>query len=148
MLDFVYENQTGDSQWSEEFFRSVFERASARLNLNNKKVELGLHLVSSQRIQELNREHRGKDKPTDVLSFPLHEHSLEDYGILPLGDIFICLQIAQSQAEESHVSLAQELARLSVHGFLHLMGYNHETSEADEKEMTELEDKILEEIKS
>lgn len=146
MLDLVYENQTGDSQWAEPFFNSALSIAIQHLNINDKKVEVGLHLVVPERSRELNNQYRQKDKPTDVLSFPLEEHSLETYGILPLGDIFICLDVARAQAEEFNIPLKEELARLTVHGFLHLMGHDHERSEADEKEMIELQEKIVKEI--
>jgi|SRR3989344_2347673 len=143
MLDLVYENQTGDTKWSEVFFRPILDKAIEHLNIKDKTVELGLYLVMPERSQELNREHRGKDKPTDVLSFPLNEHGLKKYGILPLGDIFICLEVAQQQADEMNIPLNQELARLAVHGFLHLIGYDHELSPVDEKKMIDLQEEIL-----
>ena len=143
MLDLVYENQTGDTKWSEEFFQGVIDHALTHLKLNDRKSELGLHLVMPERSQELNKKYRQKDKPTDVLSFPLDEHGLEEYGILPLGDIFICLEVAQKQADEMDIPLNQELARLSVHGLLHLLGYDHELSPADEKKMVDLQEEIL-----
>ncbi len=146
MLDLVYENQTEDSQWQESFFDSALSTAIKHLNIDDKKVEVGLHLVTPERSRELNNQYRQKDKPTDVLSFPLEEHSLETYGILPLGDIFICLDIARSQAEEFNISLKEELVRLTIHGLLHLVGHDHERSEADEKKMIELQEKIVKEI--
>ncbi|MDP4001446.1 MAG: rRNA maturation RNase YbeY [bacterium] len=150
MLDLVFENQTGDvppaDGWSEEFFRSVIEQAGNQLGLANKKIELGLYLVLPERSQELNKQYRQKDKPTDVLSFPLNEHGLEEYGILPLGDIFICLEVAQQQANEMNIPPNQELARLAVHGLLHLLGYDHELSSVEEKKMIDLQEKILETI--
>ena len=143
MLDLVYENQTGNTKWSEDFFRLILNKATTHLNLNDKTIELGLHLVTSERSQELNKQYRQKDKPTDVLSFPLDEHGLEKYDILPLGDIFICLEVAQQQADENKIPLNQELARLAVHGFLHLLGYDHELSSSDEKKMIDLQEEIL-----
>ena len=89
MLDLVYENQTDDTNWPEEFFRPILNKAIYRLNLPDKKIELGLHLVTPERSQELNKQYRHKDEPTDVLSFPLDEQGLKEYGILPLGDFFI-----------------------------------------------------------
>ncbi|MEK9157963.1 MAG: rRNA maturation RNase YbeY [Patescibacteria group bacterium] len=154
MLDLVYENQTSDLYWSEDFFVKVFSHALEHINLNKPdpqgrglakggKVELGLHLVTPERSQELNLKYRQKDKPTDVLSFPLNEHGLENYGILPVGDIFICLDVARRQAEEINIPLDQELARLSVHGLLHLLGYDHELSPEDEKKMIDLQEDIV-----
>lgn len=147
MLDLVFANETPDSVWSESFFRNVIERSLEYLKLEGKKVELGLYLIGPERSQELNRAHRGKDKPTDVLSFPLNEHGLEEkYDILPLGDIFICLEVADKQAGEMEIPLDQELARLAVHGLLHLLGYDHERSASDEEAMIALQEKILEHI--
>ncbi len=143
MLDLVYENQTGDSKWPEEFFRPIINKAIYRLNLPEKKIELGLHLVAPERSRELNKQYRHKDEPTDVLSFPLDERGLKEYGILPLGDIFICLEVAQRQAEEMKIPLNQEMARLAVHGLLHLFGYDHEISPEDEKKMTDLQEEII-----
>ena len=146
MLDFVYENQTGDAVWSKSFFRRVLDATCVHQGLEDKKVEVGLHLVTPERSQELNRKHRQKDKPTDVLSFPLDEHGLEKYDILPLGDIFICLEVAQQQADEMKIPLNQELARLAVHGLLHLLGYDHELSSVDEKKMIALQEEIIDSL--
>jgi probable rRNA maturation factor len=146
MLDLVYENQTEDGQWSEKFFRRALETATEYLNMRDKKVELGLYLIRPERSQELNLKYRGKDKPTDVLSFPLEESSLEKYGILPAGDIFICLDIAKRQAEDLNIPLNQELARLCIHGLLHLLGYDHERSQKDEEEMIGLQEKIIDSL--
>ncbi|MEK7645505.1 MAG: rRNA maturation RNase YbeY [Patescibacteria group bacterium] len=143
MLDLVYENRTGDTSWSEDFFRRVINSACVHLNLDNRTVEIGLYLVTPERSRELNKQHRQKDKSTDVLSFPLDEHGFEKYDILPLGDIFICLKIAQQQADEINIPLDQELARLAVHGLLHLLGYDHEKSPEDEHKMVELQEEIL-----
>lgn len=146
MLDLVYENQTGNAAWTKHFFRRVLDASHAHLDLDEKRVEVGLHLVTPERSQELNLEYRLKDKPTDVLSFPLDEQGLEKYDILPVGDIFICLEVAQKQADEMHIPLNQELARLAVHGFLHLLGYDHEKSPEDEKRMIDLQEEIIQSL--
>jgi len=148
MLDLVFENHTPDASWMEKFFKDVITTALEYLGSNDKKVELGLQLISSEKSRELNKQYRGKDKPTDVLSFPLGEHGLEKYDILPIGDIFICLDVARRQAEEMDIPLDQELARLTVHGLLHLFGYDHERSSEDEKKMVDLQEKILQKFLS
>ena len=81
-----------------------------------------------------------------VVHLDLNENGLEKYDILPVGDIFICLEIARKQADEMDIPLNQELARLAVHGFLHLLGYDHETSPEDEKRMIDLQEEILDTI--
>ncbi|KKU90009.1 MAG: putative rRNA maturation factor, partial [Candidatus Yanofskybacteria bacterium GW2011_GWA1_48_10] len=139
------DNQTSDSQ-SGDFFRIIIEKAVRALNLQGEKVEIGVHLVKPEEIQELNKRHLGKDRPTDVLSFPLEDNSLEKYGILPLGDIFICLDVAKTQAAKAGIPLESELARLTVHGFLHLLGYDHEKSKEAADKMFKLEEEILESI--
>lgn len=143
MLDFVFENHTEGREYSEEFFKNVFELALEHLGLSDRQVELGLQLVGSKRMRELNLKHRNKDKPTDVLSFPLGEKSLEQYGIMPLGDIFICLEVVHPQAEEQKESLDKEIARLAVHSLLHLLGYDHERSSKEQKKMIDLQEEIL-----
>lgn len=94
-----------------------------------------LVLVSDAQIRKLNKEWMGKDRPTDVLSFPL---SMEPPGIpgvdWEVGEIMISLQRAQAQAEEYGHSFQRELAFLFVHGMLHVLGFDHMVP-ADEKDM-------------
>ena len=79
-------------------------------------------------IQTINRDYRGKDKPTDVLSFPFWEgESLFEGEELPLGDLLISLETAVRQASELKHSLQHELAFLAIHGTLHLLGFDHDT---------------------
>jgi probable rRNA maturation factor len=85
--------------------------------------------VSAKRIRQLNRQFRGIDQATDVLSFPAEEESY-------LGDVAISVEIAVAQAEENGLSLEYEIAQLILHGLLHLCGYDHET---DNGEMNRLE---------
>ena len=93
-------------------------------------------------VQELNATYRGKDKPTDVLSFAQLEG--EDMGSESLGDIVVSLDTAIRQAEEFHVTLPQELSRLLVHGLLHLFLYDHENvSEEEAQRMFQKQDEIL-----
>ncbi len=143
MLELVYENHTSEGKWTESFFNRIIAGALAHLKMEDKQVEIGVQLTTPERSQELNREHRGKDKPTDVLSFPLEDTTLKEYDILPLGDIFICLEVAERQAAELSISLDEELARLTVHGLLHLAGYDHERSPEDEKKMINLQEEIV-----
>jgi probable rRNA maturation factor len=97
-------------------------------------AELSVLLTDDAFIQRLNREHRGKDKPTDVLSFPLDEREAErahrqaDGGAgVVLGDVIISLQTAQRQARSRRRSLFPEVRFLLAHGLLHLLGYDHGT---------------------
>ncbi|WP_202404846.1 rRNA maturation RNase YbeY [Shimazuella alba] len=110
-------------------------------------VSVSITLVDNERIQEINREHRQKDTVTDVLSFPLfHDRSewvQEDWeDSIQLGDIILALPRAKEQALEYEHSLLREVSFLVVHGFLHLLGYDHETKE-EEKEMFSIQEEVL-----
>lgn len=96
-------------------------------------VEVSLTLVDKDEIHTLNRDYRGVDRPTDVLSFPMDDEIFpgeEDVDFI-LGDIVICLDIAKAQADEYGHSLDRELSYLICHSTLHLLGYDH--MEEDEK---------------
>ncbi len=99
--------------------------------------EISLSFCTATEIQALNKQYREKDSVTDVLSFP----ALAE--VPTLGDIVICTSRAQEQASELGHSLKRELAFLFVHGLLHLLGYDHEISEDEERIMFDLQDQIL-----
>ena len=113
------------------------------------QIELSLTLCGKKRIQSLNRIYRKKDKITDVLSFPVYDLYLKKKlkGHVVLGDIFICLDVAQRQAREFNISVREEIIHLFVHGFLHLLGYDHEISKKEEKKMFALEEKLIGRLK-
>jgi len=117
--------------------------------------EVALTFVDDKRIRELNREYRGIDRPTDVLSFALNEDGGEPdivFGDLSddeddpisgmLGDIVISLERAKAQSEAYGHSLEREIGFLFVHGFLHLLGYDHQTEE-EERIMFAKQEEIL-----
>lgn len=134
----------------------AMEQIEGLLNLAQKKLqitepcELSVTFVDNNRIQDINREYRGKDKPTDVISFALEELGEGEIQIsganMPrvLGDIIISIDKAREQATDYGHSVERELGFLAVHGFLHLLGYDHETEE-EEKEMFDLQRSILDE---
>lgn len=131
-----------------ERVQEVLEKAAEIEKLPD--VSLSLTLVNKERIQEINREYRQKDIPTDVLSFPLFENRAEwgkeDWeDSIALGDIIVSLPVAMDQAIEYGHSLLREILFLVVHGFLHLLGYDHETKE-EEEEMFSLQEKVLSEL--
>ena len=109
-------------------------------------VEVGVTFLDDAAIQELNRDYRDKDRPTDVLSFALNEGDEPKIIDAPeeelLGDILISLETTARQAEEYGHSLERELAYLTVHGMLHLLGYDHEEP-ADQAEMRLEEEAVL-----
>ncbi|TCN24668.1 rRNA maturation RNase YbeY [Mesobacillus foraminis] len=112
--------------------------------------EVSVTFVSNARIHEINREYREKDRPTDVISFALEELGEGEIKVVGagipriLGDIIISTQKAREQAEEYSHSFMRELGFLAVHGFLHLLGYDH-MSEEEEKEMFSRQREILDE---
>ncbi len=143
MLDLVFKNHTSQKAPSAKFFKKILDIGIRELKIKEKKVEVSLNLVGDTKIKELNKKYRSKNRVTDVLSFPLEESGLKKYDILPLGDIFICLPFAVKESKRQNISLKKELAQLTVHGFLHLLGYDHEKSADDGKKMFRLESKIL-----
>ena len=143
MLDLVFKNHMSKRALGEKFFRGILNTGIKELKIKDKNIEISLNLVGEVRIKELNKKYRDKNEVTDVLSFPLEESRLKKHDILPLGDIFICLPFAVKEAKKQDIGLKKELAWLTVHGFLHLLGYNHEKSADDKKKMFVLENKIL-----
>lgn len=133
----------------EEFLLSKKGLDLKALGVN--EIEMTLTLCGAQKIRSLNKEYRNKDKKTDVLSFPVHEQLREGedlmlMGVLNLGDVIICKEVAVKQAAEFKIDLEGETVHLLVHGFLHVLGYDHEISEAEEKLMQDLESKLLKKI--
>jgi probable rRNA maturation factor len=117
-------------------------------------VEISLVITGQERIQELNRDYRGQDRPTDVLSFALSEEKAgeEDEpfigppdGVVHLGEVIISYPQAVMQAAESGHSVKREMAVLIVHGVLHILGYDHEKAEM-EPAMQAREKEVLAEI--
>ena len=105
--------------------------------------EVSVTLVDNARIHELNLEHRGIDRPTDVLSFPMFDEDFDDDELCILGDIVLSLEQAEKQAEEYGHSFERETAFLTVHSMLHLLGYDHEEGKAAESEMFAKQEEIL-----
>lgn len=106
-----------------------------------KNAEVSVTLCDDKKIHELNLLYREKDSATDVLSFPIFDETDDDFAVL--GDIVISLERAAAQAEEYGHSFEREVAFLCVHSVLHLLGYDHETGEEDEKEMFTHQDAIM-----
>ncbi|MGP4061671.1 rRNA maturation RNase YbeY [Halobacillus sp. H74] len=113
--------------------------------------EVSVSFVDNSEIQEINRNYRQKDEPTDVISFAMQELGDGEMNILDenmpvmLGDIVISVDKAKDQAEEYDHSLERELGFLALHGFLHLLGYDH-LNEEDEKAMFGRQEEILHEF--
>lgn len=104
------------------------------------ECEVGVVLVDEHEMRDINREHRGRDEPTDVLAFPIDEEDELDGVTRMLGDVVVCVPVLLAQAAEAEVGAGEELADLLVHGTLHLLGYDHET---DDGEMLARQDAIV-----
>ncbi len=115
----------------------------------NNPCEVSVTYTDNESIHALNLQYREVDKPTDVLSFPLMDFSGEsdepvaDEPVVSLGDIVISLERAREQAEEYGHSFEREVAFLTVHSMLHLLGYDHETGEEDEQDMRARQSAIM-----
>ena len=118
------------------------------LNMDKQRCELSVTFVGLDEIHELNREYRGVDRPTDVLSFPQFEdleEEIPEVGEICLGDVVICREKAEEQAEEFGHSFERELVYLFTHSVLHLLGYDH-MEEDEKKVMRQREEEIMEQI--
>lgn len=124
-----------------DFLYEVLDAALEHENVTN--AIFSVVFVGNEEIHEMNKEYRGVDRVTDVISFALEDNEDIVYDdIRMLGDIFICIPQMKKQAEEYGHSEKRELAFLAVHGILHLLGYDHMTEE-DERVMFALQELIL-----
>ncbi|MEP2102992.1 MAG: rRNA maturation RNase YbeY [Parasphingorhabdus sp.] len=121
------------------------------LAVQNFALEISIKLSNNDEVQQLNAAYRGKDKPTNVLSFPLVPQDLleslsnSDDGEVLLGDIIMAHDVCADEAEEKSIAMEEHASHLLVHGILHLLGYDHET-EADALIMETLEVKALQNL--
>ena len=126
--------------------RGLIQRAvnnSLKLEGFKRPCEVSVTLTDNERIHLINKEQRGIDRPTDVLSFPIFDEEFDDEELCVLGDIVISLEKARAQAEEYGHSFEREIAFLTVHSMLHLIGYDHEEGKAEESEMFARQEDIL-----
>ena len=115
--------------------------------IDRERSEISVTFVDLEEIHQLNLQFRNVDKPTDVLSFPQFEDKSEfpEEGEICLGDVVICLQRAEEQAEEFGHSFEREILYLFVHSLLHLLGYDH-MEEEEKAEMRKKEEQVMEKI--
>ncbi|MCF7354093.1 rRNA maturation RNase YbeY [Vibrio sp. CK2-1] len=108
------------------------------ITLFQPQAEVTIRIVENEESQQLNRDYRGKDKPTNVLSFPFEAPPGIEIDLL--GDLIICKQVVEAEAKEQNKPLSAHWAHMVVHGSLHLLGYDHiEDEEAEEMESIETE---------
>lgn len=136
-------NETNQEIKELDDLKKVIDKATEIEEINN--VEFNIIIVDNERIHKINREYRHIDNPTDVISFALEDdESFPGMDIRVLGDIYISLDKVYEQSKSYGHSFFRELAFLAVHGFLHLLGYDHMQLE-DEKEMFSRQELILNE---
>lgn len=164
-FEIFYQNsgtKKGIRQDSSKAMKDVISALEATLGANLKKnphfagvkeVTMTMTLCGKTRIKTLNRQYRQKDYVTDVLSFPVYDNLRPDkkpveknLSQMDLGDLVICKEKAFSQAKEFEITYEQEVVHLAVHGFLHLLGFDHEISDREEKIMEEHESKLVGQI--
>ena len=158
MTEILMENNQNEIEITEEINEVIKSAIEASLEYENCdfEAELSVTIVDNEEIREINNEHRGIDKATDVLSFPMLEFDEEgnaiecDYDFsddtVILGDIVISAERAMEQAREFGHSFKREIAFLTVHSMLHLLGYDHVDDPEGEAEMIRKQREILEEL--
>ena len=134
-------------QVTEEILNTMEKAAKYCLELegiDEERTEISVTFVEAEEIRELNRDYRDNDKVTDVLSFPQFDdlNDIPDFGEICLGDVVICKQRAQEQAEEFGHSFEREIIYLFTHSILHLLGYDH-MEEEEKQEMRAREEEIM-----
>lgn len=129
------ENLPSEAQFTQWVQRALAHEAQTE---DFPESEMTIRIVDEAESHELNLNYRGKDKPTNVLSFPFEVP--EGIELPLLGDLIICRQVVEKEAEEQQISLESHWAHLAIHGTLHLLGYDHiEDDEAEEMEGLETE---------
>ena len=141
MINVEYANETKEKIIELSEIKKLVKYAVKYMKLDN--VEFGIIFVNNKRIREINKEYRNIDRETDVITFRLADYEEVIYDrIMVLGDIYISLDKAHSQAIEYGHSFEREICFLAVHGFLHLLGYDHMVDE-DKVIMRKREEEIL-----
>ena len=144
-MEVYYDDRQDDIKITEEIKNLIEKSIAAVLKVENldENVEVSVSFVGDEEIRDLNRDYRGVDKSTDVLSFPMDYEFIIVSRIL--GDVIINTRRVMEQAEELGHSEERELSYLTVHSILHLLGYDHMEDE-DKKEMREREKLAMKEL--
>lgn len=137
----IYNETNVDLKEEIKCIKQILKHAIKYENVRN--VYFSVIIVDNKTIREINKNYRDIDRETDVISFALNDEKNENYSdINMLGDIYISIEKAKEQANLYNHSLVRELSFLAVHGFLHLLGYDH-MKEEDEKIMFKKQELIL-----
>lgn len=151
MLEIEYVDIAKEHEYEKTIINAI-EECYREEGLNIKKIYISVTLTDNDNIRRINKKYREVDKSTDVLSFPMFEkdelqelkkNNIEKEEII--GDIIISIPTVKNQAEEYGHSLERELSYMVVHGFFHLMGYDH-MEEKEKKDMRAKEEKVLKKL--
>lgn len=136
MIDLVLHDRTTRHEWTRAFVARVGAATEPALKVpRGHRAEVGIVLIGSTAMRTLNRERRGVDEPTDVLSFPLHMRPIPGYTPIVLGDLFICPGVVRTKAAATGMSVREQMAWTIIHGLLHLGGYSHRTMQPHERKI-------------
>lgn len=152
MVEIIYQD-VEENQNHEKVIKEVLDKCFCEEHLENSKLWVTITLTNPENIRRLNQTYRNIDRATDVLSFPMFEKDELEKKIKKqefmhddvLGDIVISVEKVEEQAKEYGHSFERELSYMVVHGFYHLMGYDH-IQEEDKKKMRPKEEKVLKEL--
>ena len=148
MIQIIYEDEC--SPLSQEIETQIEEKMAVVLKKLHKDQQLvSVYFCSSESIRVLNQTHRQQDKETDILSWSYEDEEGAEEGFSEAeiwGELVLCLEVCQRQADLANWNLEVELLRLLVHGLAHLVGYDHEASLEDEKRMLKFEMGLLSSI--
>ena len=152
MFEIIYK-EIEEKEEYEKIIKRVLEQCFKEEKLLNSKLYITITLTNPENIKEINKQYRNIERATDVLSFPMFEKDELEQKIKDndfkypdvLGDIIISIEKVEEQAKEYEHSFERELSYMLVHGFYHLMGYDH-IEEEDKKRMRPKEEKILNDL--
>ena len=140
----IYSDYRVTCPFDDDFFKKIANEVLKTIHFPFNSAEISLVITDDIEMKKINKEYRHIDNTTDVLSFPQNEGKKIESSLL--GDIVISYDTAVSQADTAGIKVDREIAFLFIHGILHLLGYDHEIGEVEEKEMFELQENILAKI--
>ena len=140
----IYSDYRVTCPFDDDFFKKIANEVLKTVHFPFNSAEISLVITDDTEMKKINKEYRNIDNTTDVLSFPQNEGKNIESSLL--GDIVISYDKSIAQAGTTGISVDREIAFLFIHGMLHLLGYDHETGEIEEKEMFKLQENILAKI--
>ncbi|ATZ18792.1 16S rRNA maturation RNase YbeY [Williamsoniiplasma somnilux] len=146
MIDIFFDNKAKVNMTKfQDLAIKVIEKGVSELKLENQNIELSITFLNEAEALKMNKTYRNKNYIPDVISFPifLTNKEMKKIKSREIGDIFICFEEANKKAIKYMHTIEEEMCFLFAHGFLHLLGYDHEESKKREKEMFDLQEKIL-----